>query len=170
MAEVIKYRALGANGLGDLIPDGDPERIVRLCCAAKADIVSRDEQDTGERRVLNFGHSFGHAIERIYRYGRYNHGEAVAIGMVMAAETGIALGITEKGVLPAILELCEKTGLETKTEVRPEELVAAMRNDKKNRGEDLRLILLRGFGQPVETAVSARQLIAIREGMDGHRG
>jgi len=170
MAEVIKYCALGTPDLSGLIPDGDPERIIRLCCAAKADIVSRDELDTGERRVLNFGHTFGHALEKIYKYERYNHGEAVAVGMVLAAKTGMALGITGGDVLPTILSLCGRTGLDTNAEARADELVAAMRGDKKNKGEEIRLILLRKIGQPVETAVSERRLLSVMEEIDGYIG
>jgi 3-dehydroquinate synthase len=103
MAEVIKYGAIRSKEMFDKLgtysgradaAEALPE-IIYECCDIKRDIVRRDEFDTGERMLLNFGHTFGHAVEKIGNYERFIHGEAVAIGMIMAARYGAAAGESE---------------------------------------------------------------------------
>ena len=76
-------------------------KTVHVCCQAKADIVSADEKELGHRALLNLGHTFGHAIETASGYGKFLHGEAVAIGMVMAADLSKRLGWMKRGRAPA---------------------------------------------------------------------
>lgn len=159
LAEVVKYGALGdadffawleTHAAALLARDADTlAEAIERCCAHKAAIVARDETESGERALLNFGHTFGHAIETEQGYGGLRHGEAVAVGMVLAARLSQALGLaaaTDTGRLAALLE---RLGLPVAIPagLAPETLLARMRLDKKNRSGRLRLILWRGIGR-----------------------
>lgn len=119
-------------------------RAVRL----KADIVEKDEREvTGLRRVLNFGHTIGHAIEAASGYGIYLHGEAVAIGMVGAGRLSRRLTGFSEPDLVRLTALLRKAGLATGlVQGRPEPLMAAMGHDKKGQGGRLTFVLLEGIG------------------------
>ncbi|MBI3911799.1 MAG: 3-dehydroquinate synthase [Armatimonadetes bacterium] len=141
------------------------ERIVVRSCQIKADVVARDERESGWRAILNFGHTIGHAIEAVAGYGRYRHGEAVAIGMVGAAflsERGNDWRRAETERLEALLH-----GLRLPTRLDPplpeERLLEAARLDKKARGGEVRFVLARRFGEVEVTPVSeARVRAAVR--------
>jgi len=132
-------------------------RVVRTCSRIKGELVSRDERDTADRIVLNYGHTLGHALESATGYGeRYSHGEAVAVGMVFAAIVSEMTGRSEPGMRQRHADTLAPLGLP----VRPFEpapsfgdILAAMRHDKKS-GGDLVMVLLAGEGKPVV----ARQL------------
>jgi 3-dehydroquinate synthase len=151
LAEVVKYYALGERGIerllrnGGILP-GAEEELIYLCCRLKADVVASDERESGARRTLNFGHTFGHALEKYYSYARYNHGEAVAVGMRLALETGEKLGITPANVTREVLGAMAKAGLDTSLDLPPRELVRHMSGDKKRTGEGVALVLLRDIG------------------------
>jgi 3-dehydroquinate synthase len=153
MAEVIKYGAIRSQRLFADLRDAQSEDadalrdIVGACCAIKADIVERDERDTGERMLLNFGHSFGHAIEKLGGFHRYKHGEAVAMGMATAAEIGEDLGLTAPGSAAALRTVLSAHGLETRCPYALSELLPLMALDKKNSGGAVRLVLLRTIGE-----------------------
>ena len=152
-AEVVKYGAITdapfldwlERNAGALLASNEPalaEAIARSC-AHKAAIVERDPREHGERALLNFGHTFAHAIESEQGYGGCNHGEAVAIGMVLAARLSTALGIApaqDGGRLQALLErfglpVALPAGLDAGA------LLARMRLDKKAQADGLRFIL-----------------------------
>jgi 3-dehydroquinate synthase len=159
MAEVVKYGAiidaafldwLAAQSDALLGGDGDTrsEAIARSC-AHKAAIVERDPFEHGERALLNFGHTFGHAIETAQDYGTLNHGEAVAVGMVLAARLSTALGLatdTDAMILQALLQ---RFGLPTALPagLDPDVLLAHMRLDKKAQASGLRFVLWEGLGR-----------------------
>jgi 3-dehydroquinate synthase len=117
-------------------------------CRHKAAIVARDEQERGERALLNFGHTFAHALETAGGYGTLLHGEAVAIGMLLAARLSAALGRAPPADAARLGALLSRLGLPCTMPpgVDPERLVALMRLDKKNLGGQLRLVLWRGIG------------------------
>ncbi|HLZ91771.1 MAG TPA: 3-dehydroquinate synthase [Candidatus Acidoferrum sp.] len=116
--------------------------------AIKARIVARDERESGLREVLNFGHTFAHALESVTRYRRYQHGEAVAWGMMAAALLGHEIGVTPADVASRIVALVRRLGpLPPWPRVQPGSLLAAMRSDKKVRGGKLRFVLAPGIGQ-----------------------
>lgn len=119
------------------------ERNVRI----KADIVCKDERESGARALLNLGHTYGHAIEVCCGYGHYTHGEAVAMGCIAACALAEKLDIAPSGLLERACGLIEKTGLPVKGRL-PEksELMAAMRRDKKVKSGRLRLVLPTGYG------------------------
>ena len=158
-AEVIKYGAIvDAPFLDWLDADADgllagddavlAEAIARSC-AHKAAIVERDPFERGERALLNFGHTFGHAIETEQGYGGLNHGEAVAVGMVLAARLSTLLGLADAADGERLRALLARFGLPTALppDLDPAALVARMRLDKKAQGSGLRFVLWEGAGK-----------------------
>jgi len=114
----------------------------------KASVVSRDERESGLREILNFGHTFGHALESVTKYRRYQHGEAVAWGMIAAAFLGHELGITKAEDVSRIVALIGRLGpLPAWPGVPSATLLDAMGSDKKTRGGVLRFILSPRLGE-----------------------
>jgi 3-dehydroquinate synthase len=123
---------------------------IRRSCEIKASIVAEDEREHGRRALLNLGHTFGHALEAIGRYERWLHGEAVAIGTVLAARTSHALGWLPVGDCKRIEGLLERAGLPTKAAgVAADELLDNMRGDKKADRAGLKLVLVEALGRAV---------------------
>jgi 3-dehydroquinate synthase len=121
---------------------------IRRCCELKAAIVAADERETGVRALLNFGHTFGHAIEAGAGYGAWLHGEAIGAGMVMAAELSRRLGLIGKAEVTRVRSLVQRVGLPvTGPDLAPEELVALMAVDKKAAQGKLRFVVLEGTGR-----------------------
>ena len=119
---------------------------VARSCAIKAEIVALDEKETDDlRALLNFGHTFGHALERAAGYDdRIRHGEAVAIGMVMAAELSEAMGLCPTGTAEDVISHFQKLGIPVRPpfSVAAAEMMDYMRYDKKNRDGKMRFVLL----------------------------
>jgi len=115
----------------------------------KAGVVARDETEQGERALLNLGHTFGHALETAGRYTALLHGEAVAIGMLLAARLSERLDMSHADDTGRLLRLLERLGLPVAMPegMEPEQLLALMRLDKKNIAGTLRLVLWRGIGR-----------------------
>ena len=133
-----KLLALDANALA---------HAVRRCCEIKAAVVAEDERETGVRTLLNFGHTFGHAIESGLGYGNWLHGEAVAAGMVMAADLSRRIGLIAEADLERIIALLKRARLPTAPpDIAPARLLELMRVDKKTEGGKLRFILLDAIG------------------------
>ncbi|MDR1028639.1 MAG: 3-dehydroquinate synthase [Clostridiales Family XIII bacterium] len=126
---------------------GDSADIICACCRIKRDVVAEDEFDAGRRMILNFGHTFGHAIEAKYGYGRFNHGEAVAGGMRIAAGIGEILGVTARGTARRLSDLLSRYGLDAREDA--DDLIPIVRRDKKATGRDVKLVLLKGIGEAV---------------------
>jgi 3-dehydroquinate synthase len=172
LAEVIKYGAivdadffawLEANLEALLARDTEAlAAAIRRCCELKAQIVAEDERESGRRAILNFGHTFGHAIERCQGYGEWLHGEAVAAGMVMAAQ----LSASDAAVAERIGKLLERAGLPTRPPaIAAPDLLAAMGMDKKVQQKRLRFVLLRGLGEAFVTSdYDAARLDAVLAG------
>ncbi len=164
MAEVIKYALLGDREFlvwledhldAALARDGDTlAHIVERSCRNKAAIVAADERETGQRALLNLGHTFGHAIEAARGYGDWLHGEAIAAGMCMAAELSARAGWIDDADCARATALIARAGLPTRPpgDIGPERFREFMARDKKNRAGELRLVLLRGLGDAVVTA------------------
>ena len=145
LGEAAKYGFISDTALLDLLearPDdavaGHGEvmtEIVRRGVTVKARIVAADERETGERALLNYGHTVGHAIEAVTGYGTYRHGEAVALGMVAAARLGEHLGVSEAGLAQRTVALLDRLGLPTGgVRVDPAQLWSVMSRDKKAKG------------------------------------
>ncbi len=158
-AEVVKYAALGDAQFfawlelnADALLAREPAALahaIAVSCRHKAAIVARDETERGERALLNFGHTFGHALETASGYGTLLHGEAVAIGMVVAARLSARLDLASGDDASRLAVLLERLGLPTTLPagVDTDTLLALMRLDKKNVSGRLRLILWRGIGR-----------------------
>ena len=124
------------------------EGIVASCVRAKAGVVAEDERDLGRRLFLNYGHTLGHALERLDSFSGRSHGEAVAVGMVFAARLAEALDRAPAGLSGRHARLLASLGLEPDRGLPPaQEIVAAMRMDKKYRG-GVRFVLLEDVGRP----------------------
>jgi 3-dehydroquinate synthase len=154
MAEVIKYGAIASAELFEKLEAGADTlqiisaAIIAECCAIKSDVVSEDEFDTGRRQILNFGHTFGHALEAKHGFEKYTHGEAVAQGMVIAAAAGEVIGLTPRGTAERILALTRAYGLPD-PEVDLTDLAAYIGHDKKSSADGVSLILLENIGRAV---------------------
>jgi 3-dehydroquinate synthase len=133
---------------------------IRRSCEIKAAIVAEDEREQGKRALLNLGHTFGHALEAIGGYERWLHGEAVAVGMVLAARTSQALGWLEERDCERIERLLARAGLPTAAAgVDPGELLDNMRGDKKADRAGLKLILVRALGEAAVTRSPAEDTL-----------
>ncbi len=154
MAEVIKYGAIKDKKLFELLESikntkelfAKVDKIVYNCCDIKRQVVEEDEFDKGGRMILNFGHTFGHAIEKQYNYETYTHGEAVGVGMRMACEYGERLGLTPKGTAERMIKILENYDLPTYVEISRQQLSDAAAVDKKGEGSSINLILLNDIG------------------------
>lgn len=156
LAEVVKYGVLGDERLFSLLESckgrqelmTHMEEIVYTCCDAKRTIVERDEKDTGDRMLLNFGHTLGHAYEKLGNYEVYMHGEAVSCGMVKILAIGEEQGFTEKGTADRVKALLSRFGLPVEPEaIPPEALRQVLAYDKKGNGGTLTVVLCRKMGE-----------------------
>jgi len=179
LAEVIKYGVIAdAEFFEFLERNMDPilkldptalHRVIRTSCAIKAAVVSQDEQEGDRRRILNFGHTVGHALETLGGYRRYKHGEAVAIGMVVAARLAERLGLADARVGTRIRALIERTGLPADLPPRSTSaLIRAMRQDKKVQDRRIHFVLPDRIGhvlvRPVEEPEIRQVLTATKPG------
>jgi 3-dehydroquinate synthase len=157
LAEVIKYGLIrDAEFLDwldvnmDKLNERDPEVLayaVERSCQNKAIVVSRDERETGERALLNFGHTFGHAIETGMGYGKWLHGEAVAAGMVLAARVSRRLGLIKQPDVDRIVDILKRAKLPVDApDLGAERYLELMGHDKKIVDGRMRFILLRQLG------------------------
>ena len=155
LAEAIKYGCIRSSGLFaklQHIKDDEEllseiEAIIQECCSIKARIVEMDEFDTGERMLLNFGHTIGHAVEKYFNYETFTHGEGVGIGMVALTEQTEQLGITAKGSAKLIREVLKRYGLPTEAVMAKDEVLRTIALDKKKKGGTITLIVLDKIGQ-----------------------
>jgi 3-dehydroquinate synthase len=138
---------------------GTLEQIVARCVRAKAGVVELDERDAGRRLVLNYGHTLGHALERLDAFAGRTHGEAISIGMVFAARLAESSGRAPEGLAARHARLLASLGLDTDGPLPPaDEIVASMRLDKKYRG-GMRFVLLEDVGRPyVDDGISAERV------------
>lgn len=134
------------------------EKMVYASILIKSDIVSRDEREAGERRKLNFGHTFGHAIEKT---ARVPHGEAVSAGMVMAANLSLRRGLLPAEDARRIEALLENLRLPVRIPFDRETALDALRRDKKREGEDIRFVLIDAIGHALVEDISIREIEAI---------
>lgn len=157
MAEVIKYGIIRDREFffwlsenRQLLIERDHNALisaVKRSCQIKADVVELDEKEESLRAILNFGHTYGHAVENITGYGTYRHGEAVAIGMVVAAAISAELGFSSQNELMEIRSLLKAFGLPVIPPKLPlDKCLVAMGRDKKVKEGALRFVLNRGLG------------------------
>ena len=168
IAEVIKYgfiwdiqfleyleehmEALLKQNLGVL------EHVVTTSASIKTDVVQKDEKEADLRKILNFGHTIGHAIER---NKGILHGEAVGVGMVLAARLSHLQGILSASEVDRVEQLVRSAGLPTGMKLDPEEIYQNIRKDKKKSGEDVHFVLLKGLGNTVIRPIPLPELKSI---------
>jgi 3-dehydroquinate synthase len=158
--EVVKYGVIRSRPLFDRVSAGlpaifahDPATVTDLigdCCRIKADVVGEDERESGHRRILNFGHTIGHALEAITRYRRFRHGEAIAYGMLAAGRVSAARGLMPEDDEARLRDLIMHMGpLPPIADLRVKEALEAVKLDKKVVGGRLHFVLAKGIGETV---------------------
>jgi 3-dehydroquinate synthase len=161
LAEVIKYGPIADMAFLDWIETNLDALVardktalahaVKRSCEIKAWVVGQDEREGGLRAILNFGHTFGHAIETGLGYGAWLHGEAVGCGMVLAAELSARLGLVDAALVSRLQALCRRAGLPVQapplSQLPIERWMALMRVDKKAEGGEIRFVVIDGPGR-----------------------
>lgn len=136
--------------------------VVRRCCELKAGVVERDERESGDRAILNFGHTLGHALESVTSYRQYLHGEAVAVGMAFAARLSAKLGLCGADVAERLEHLFRRAGLpvELPADVDASRLIEALARDKKIRGGKIRFVCIETLGRTRFVEIDAEDVVA----------
>ena len=158
LAEVIKYGPIADPSFLDWIEatlpalaardPGAMAHAIKRSCEIKAQVVGQDERESGLRAILNFGHTFGHAIEAGLGYGEWLHGEAVGCGMVMAAELSRRLGLVDAAYVARLAKIIERAGLPVRgPALGPERYLELMRHDKKAEGGEIRFVVIESPGR-----------------------
>ena len=178
LAEIVKYgiifdrnilKVLDENisGLADerlleLVKSRSFADLIYECCKIKAKVIEKDEFDTGHRNLLNFGHTIGHAIEKVSKLGTINHGMAVALGMIVALDISENLNILKNGFKDDFLQLYEKLKLPFKipANLNAEDIISALKFDKKFTDSKNRFVLLKGMNKPAIVENIDEKLIA----------
>ncbi len=162
LAEVIKYGCISDKTIFTALEDYNEkdvlQDIIKKSILIKSGVVQRDEFDLGERMLLNFGHTFGHSIEKCQKFVGLSHGKAISIGMVIASKIGEELGITNIGTTNRIIKLLDKFNLPTSIDIPKEKLFEAICADKKRLNNVLNFILLEEIGTSVIHKLSINDL------------
>lgn len=176
LAEVIKYGPIADAGFLDWIEEHLDELLARdgaalsraigRSCEIKAWVVGQDERESGLRAILNFGHTFGHAIEAGLGYGEWLHGEAVGCGMLMASDLSVQLGLMPPAFVDRMRQLLQRTGLPTRAPaIGIDRFVDLMRVDKKAEAGEIRFVVIEALGR---AAVRAAPDALVREVVTRH--
>jgi 3-dehydroquinate synthase len=178
LAEVIKYSIIADPELLQLLPEDCSSfsnvsidrltEIVSRCCSIKAKIVEEDEKEQGVRCILNYGHTVGHALESMTRYGYYTHGEAIAIGMTAAARISLAINATDHETTQSQETIIKKAGLPTTIDqpTPPADILYNLNKDKKRHDEKVNWILPRRIGEVFMTEdVQPDVVLSVLHGM-----
>ncbi len=172
LAEVIKYGMIRDKALFEVIEKAKSrenlipfmEDIIYTCCDIKREIVEHDEFDTGERMLLNFGHTLGHVFEKLGNYSLYMHGEAVSCGMVAILKIGENLSLTEKGNAKRLENLLNSYSLPVKPDnVSAKDVVETLSYDKKGSGDDITVVFCKNPGESFFKKMSKKELAGLSE-------
>lgn len=160
MAEVVKYGYIANPDILNMVSQPDYKAhisdVIYECVKIKRDVVAIDEHDTGLRMILNFGHTVGHAVEKLGNYTELTHGQAVAIGMVAALRLGALRG--DADLSSPLVSLLHKIGLPTELTHDREAIFGALLSDKKKFGSTVNFILVREPGRAEITPIEAEAL------------
>ena len=160
MAEVVKYGYISNRDILDMVSAPDYkqniESIICECVRIKRDVVTIDEHDTGLRMILNFGHTIGHAAEKLGNYVDLTHGQAVAVGMVAAMRLSAFLG--NEDLTGRLIEILKHIGLPTELKYDREDIYRSLLSDKKKFGATVNFILVREPGRAEITPIDAKKL------------
>ncbi len=173
MAEVIKYGCIRDRAFFDLLDACGGragvmehiEDVILTCCDIKRKVVLADERDTGERMVLNFGHTIGHAFEKAGHYETWTHGQGVAAGMNWAAQIGVGLGVTPPEAVEPVQNILEKYDLPVDIPCPWDVMTNAVLRDKKNLAGKINLIVMERLGHAVPYPLTFDQLLEQLEAM-----
>lgn len=138
------------------------EKLVHDSIVIKAGVVNRDETEKGERRILNFGHTIGHAIEKTIGLP---HGEAVGIGMIAAAQIAVRYGLLSESDAARITSLLSHLHLPIRCNGRREAILSAMKKDKKREGAEIQFVLPQGIGRAIVRPLSMEQIADLTQGL-----
>ncbi len=170
LAEVIKHAVINGGEIHTFLVNetlqsiqSDNKKLTHLCQLAaqvKVDVVEKDELESGLRKILNLGHTIGHAIESTSASlnNAFTHGEAISIGMVLAAKISVMKGLTSDTLVTEISELCVKFGLPIHTKLNPELLLEKIVKDKKRTAQTIDFILPLAFGNVQITPIEISEL------------
>lgn len=149
MAEVIKYGCISDPEILDMVSKDDYKIIdlIERCVRIKIKVVEEDETEEGLRRILNFGHTIGHSVEKLGNFTDLSHGEAVSIGMVAAVKIGMSLGITSESCVGRLTEILQVFSLPTEITRSVEDVYGALLSDKKKQGDSIHFVLIEDFGK-----------------------
>ena len=174
MSEVIKYGCIANEEILHMIDKPDFREnigdVIYECVKIKRDVVSQDEHDTGLRMILNFGHTIGHAAEKLGNYRDLTHGQAVAIGMVAATKLSYALGKSEADLTPALIQILKKHDLPTRLEYPLTDICQAMLSDKKKVADSIRFVFLTAFGACLAEKIATEDLFTQMDRILGKEG
>ncbi len=168
MGEVIKYAIIRGEGIENLLekPEKNLEEIIARCIKIKRDVVCEDEFEGGVRRILNFGHTAGHAVEKLMNFS-LSHGACVAIGMCIITRAWEKRGLCEKGTCDRLCAMLDRFNLPKDTSLRAEELLEVSKNDKKAESSGVNIVVPLGVGQCDVVKVSMDELLDIyKEGLE----
>ena len=167
LGEIIKYGAINdrnfVNKLHEWVKDIKSfpyiEAIER-CCQIKAEIVTKDEKETDLRRVLNFGHTIGHALESYFGFQNLRHGEAVSFGMICSTYISFKKGFIDNGEYNLLIETINQLPLPKLSKVDPDKIMHYINFDKKNENGKLNFVLLDGLGKAkISQEVSSSEIL-----------
>lgn len=162
IAEIIKYGCIMDSSILDIVSLKDNsiniEEIVTKCIEIKIKVVEEDENEYGIRKILNFGHTIGHSIEKLGNFTQFSHGQAVAIGMAASLKIGEYTGITTKGCYKKLLNLLQLYHLPISIEYPLEKVYQAMMSDKKRNGNSISFIFIEDFGKVKIKDISLNEL------------
>ena len=165
MGEIVKHAIISDAGMFEFLEQNYfgavsldlrvIEKLVHQSVLIKSAVVNRDEKEAGERRILNFGHTFGHGIEKTTDL---SHGEAVSVGMVLAGALSAQMGLLKPTVLRRVCTLLEKLHLPTQIPTNPESIIDALHKDKKRQGKHIHFIALEDIGRVSVRSVAIERL------------
>ena len=151
LGEVVKYGCIRSASLFERLENENArdfiDDIIFECVSIKRDVVEHDERDTGERAILNFGHTLGHALEKLNGYTNLTHGEAVAAGSAIITRISERHGLTAQGTAQRLENLLKKYDLPVTSEFPLAEIVNATRGDKKSTGKSIKFVFLKETGE-----------------------
>jgi len=168
LAEIVKHAVIADDGLFSYLEEDvgavlslSPEAVQRMVydsVVIKSEIVNRDEKEEGERRKLNFGHTFGHAVEKVHKLP---HGEAVSMGMMAAANLSAQKGYLADIQVARLANLLESLKLPTRMVIDSTNVIDALRHDKKRENDTVHFVLLRRLGEAVVEQIPLSELEAV---------
>ena len=166
MGEIVKHTLIAYSAMFNYLEENYQkaitldnqviEKLVYESVVIKSDVVNKDEKEKGLRRILNFGHTIGHAIEKCS--SDITHGEAISIGMVMASAISVNKKLLKKDEYLKIIDLLKKLKLPVSTTIDKQKIIDAMKKDKKREGASINFILLDGIGKTLIESIKVNEL------------